>query len=977
MRNKTLIAIVGALVIPVALAFGPFTTKKIDTIENNGGTDILLNPTDKVDIGYFAGQFALQSTADGELEESSITNTELGYVSGVTSSIQTQLDGKEPTLPLSVAGDILYENTGRQSLAIGTDGQLLTVSSGLPSWQDPPVSTTLDTKGQLQGFSTVNANVGPCTDDQILLYDALEATGWKCSALPSSSPTTTLGDIIKRGASEDERLGIGTNDQILTVVSGEPAWADAPVSLPDFTGNAEKVLAVNSGETAAEYVDTDSYSNQGLKNLFKNPSAELSDSDVDWSCTNGTILTSATNPLVSNKSSNNLSLGATAAGSCTATFTTTSNDKGLQGVFVGYFNASNNGIAKVQIEVDDVLQTELNITAAANYKKYEIPFVFGASKVEVIVDYNASATILMDELFAGHGKVSQAVGQAHWVGKVKWADTNCQWVTTNGTYQDFPVDNDCSAETEGDVLAPDTNIPAVKIPNARTDGYYRIDYVGMYQSGGSTSSATGCTWGLTADDFNIFSGRSYTFQITGGDTSTKMASLSGTKRFTTTTEKTVRMVALKTTGDGNCTVFGRNDIQGYFDVHFYPDSSATVVSQDTELTAETANEFTGEINAAGNAISEENFSIITTCLNASAGIYDCVYTDSSLFSSKPSVQLELSGGEGACREIRSYNLSTTGFSYNTFDSTGALQNCQVDYTITRGADFNKSATIIGKFENINDSETCEVFAANNDGTAITANTSSINWVEQDDTCGLFNGTQYVSNKDVTLSITGQVRSTAAPPSWNLILFRDGVADINLGFCQSDVFCDISKKVKTTAGEVLTIRSSDNFTLGQSDFSHTLQIKEMPSTASIVKNLLAEASQTKCQTKYLASDLATGTGDVSGLTFNGLTVGKKYSINAKMQTDTSGTGTQATLDWFNHPSTSTNRVLYLRTTDQSGLQANVKTSSATNSLFTAQETTLRGVRNITANVVVMGNGTIQETYVQLCQLPDTYVETTEW
>jgi len=36
---------------------------------------------------------------------------------------------------------------------------------------------------------------------------------------------TTAGDIIKRGAAAPERLGIGANAQVLTVVAGAPAWA--------------------------------------------------------------------------------------------------------------------------------------------------------------------------------------------------------------------------------------------------------------------------------------------------------------------------------------------------------------------------------------------------------------------------------------------------------------------------------------------------------------------------------------------------------------------------------------------------------------------------------------------------------------------------------------------------------------------------------------------------------------------------------
>lgn len=41
---------------------------------------------------------ALQSNASGKVEVSSVTSTELGYLSGVTSALQTQLNGKEPAI---------------------------------------------------------------------------------------------------------------------------------------------------------------------------------------------------------------------------------------------------------------------------------------------------------------------------------------------------------------------------------------------------------------------------------------------------------------------------------------------------------------------------------------------------------------------------------------------------------------------------------------------------------------------------------------------------------------------------------------------------------------------------------------------------------------------------------------------------------------------------------------------------------------
>lgn len=87
---------------------------------------------------------ALVSSGIGKVAVSATTATELGYVSGVTSAIQTQLNGKEPTittLPISKGGTnsstalndnrIMVSNAGAivESAAL-TDGQILIGSTG-------------------------------------------------------------------------------------------------------------------------------------------------------------------------------------------------------------------------------------------------------------------------------------------------------------------------------------------------------------------------------------------------------------------------------------------------------------------------------------------------------------------------------------------------------------------------------------------------------------------------------------------------------------------------------------------------------------------------------------------------------------------------------------------------------------------------------------------------------------------------------
>lgn len=107
----------------------------------------------------------LQSDASGFVSASSVTSTTLTYLDA-TSSIQGQLNGKEPTitvLPESkggtnqstyATGDLLYAS-GSNTLAkrsIGTAGQVLTVSGGVPTWAAP---------GGSSGFSvtTISSNV--------------------------------------------------------------------------------------------------------------------------------------------------------------------------------------------------------------------------------------------------------------------------------------------------------------------------------------------------------------------------------------------------------------------------------------------------------------------------------------------------------------------------------------------------------------------------------------------------------------------------------------------------------------------------------------------------------------------------------------------------------------------------------------------------------------------------------------------------
>ena len=70
---------------------------------------------------------------------STVSATELGYLDGVSSAIQTQVDAKTAKDTLTTTGDIYYASGANTParLGIGSTGNVLTVASGIPSWAAP------------------------------------------------------------------------------------------------------------------------------------------------------------------------------------------------------------------------------------------------------------------------------------------------------------------------------------------------------------------------------------------------------------------------------------------------------------------------------------------------------------------------------------------------------------------------------------------------------------------------------------------------------------------------------------------------------------------------------------------------------------------------------------------------------------------------------------------------------------------------
>ena len=104
--------------------------------------------------------------------------------------------------PETTLGDIAYRSATSNTntrLGIGTNGQVLAVSGGVPAWTTTADVTPLTTKGDLFTFSTVDARLGVGTNGQTLVADSTESTGLKW-ATASSGGMTLLSTTTLSGA---------------------------------------------------------------------------------------------------------------------------------------------------------------------------------------------------------------------------------------------------------------------------------------------------------------------------------------------------------------------------------------------------------------------------------------------------------------------------------------------------------------------------------------------------------------------------------------------------------------------------------------------------------------------------------------------------------------------------------------------------------------------------------------------------------
>jgi hypothetical protein len=327
-------------------------------------------------------------------------------------------------------------------------------------------------------------------------------------------------------------------------------------------------------------------------------------------------------------------------------------------------------------------------------------------------------------------------------------------------------------------------------------------------------------------------------------------------------------------------------------------------------------------------------------------------------------------------------VSSTTIDFNCRNNAGTqlTSTTNVNISCTRsGTDYRKHATIVGKFENINSSELCQVIAQGNDGEVITGtSTEDIpfktivkdncnNWSNAGNT-GNNTNDAYTAKRDSVVLVNTQIRTTADVNQF-LDYRVNGVTKRICGSRVSTTEHSSSCLVSLLKDDVLTVRFlvGNNPTLSSS-LSHEIQITELPDTESIIKNLSTQ--KTKCQTKFLSANVTT-TGVVSELGFSNLEINKKYSISARIS-EVSNTINSCRFI-INDGS---KNVINIQTRGADANEDRTRVGDHT-PVFNPATSALTATFIENTICTLEGDGTMSSTYVTLCELPDSVIETTEF
>jgi len=236
----------------------------------------------------FTASRALVSDSNGLASVSAVTSAELGHVAGVTSDIQTQINNKQGAITgaastvvsddLTADRALISNGSGKISVSSITStvlGYLSGVSSAIQTQLDSKQTrSVLTTKGDIYAATASDtvARVGVGANNTLLVADSSQSTGMKWDSINTIRPSHTVGaEVSSAGTVSNESenfidgsVSVSTSTFTITLVSG--FFSSVSSVAVSIKGDATSNLGVFAVSSASASTIVVSFSTPGVGN---------------------------------------------------------------------------------------------------------------------------------------------------------------------------------------------------------------------------------------------------------------------------------------------------------------------------------------------------------------------------------------------------------------------------------------------------------------------------------------------------------------------------------------------------------------------------------------------------------------------------------------------------------------------------------------------------------------------------------------
>ena len=245
----------------------------IDSSANVGGVNNLTVGGD-LTLSSATASRAAYFDASKNLKSSTVTDTELGYLSGVTSLIQTQLNGKQSLLVDSAGlAGALTDETGTPGFAVFSISPTLTGDPQSPTQtfgdSDTSIASTGFVQAAISALPTGGDVTGPASsvDSQIALFDGITGkvikvatgTGYikTTTGVPSFSASVPGTDVSITATTNVSAGTAQTAVAELDAEKGGLATSNTWTNTNDYTGRFQVTTTTNSSRPCPSLTTTE------------------------------------------------------------------------------------------------------------------------------------------------------------------------------------------------------------------------------------------------------------------------------------------------------------------------------------------------------------------------------------------------------------------------------------------------------------------------------------------------------------------------------------------------------------------------------------------------------------------------------------------------------------------------------------------------------------------------------------------------